>query len=95
MKKFIFSAVAMMAFSLSSMANNSGVELVDPLAFVESVEVLEVDCWTVAEFAEAAYTFIYPNNQSGAYNAFSHAYTVCAATLNCPSCLSGVTIHLY
>ena len=96
MKKFVFSAIAVMAFSVSSMANTIDVELVEPLVFEDNQEVLAVDCFAVAEAAETLYSIIYPGNAAGAYNAFSYAYDICAAIHgNCPTCLKGPTIHLY
>jgi hypothetical protein len=95
MKKFMFTAIAMMAFSVGSMANTIDVELVELVAFVESEEVLAVDCYEVASAAETLYTILQPGNPTGAYNAFSYAYDICAATMNCPGCLKGVTIHVY
>lgn len=95
MKKFMFSAIAVMAFSLGSMANTVDVELIDSTFDAESQVIWEVDCWTVAEFAEALYTYNNPNNSIGAYNAFSYAYSACAATGLCPSCLEGPTFHIY
>ncbi|WP_291116754.1 hypothetical protein [Flavobacterium sp. UBA6135] len=95
MKKFIFSAIAMMAFSESSMANinqpiieNVNVQNHDNAIELSNDRTTVIDCYNFAEVSENFHYIISGNNDTSVgYQVFADAYDDCVSRLNCPSCI--------
>jgi hypothetical protein len=67
MKKLFFSTIAVLAFSVSGMANES------------KTDIALTDCYTVAQAAEAAYKLAMGDSytNAGGYAVFAAAYDSC------------------
>jgi hypothetical protein len=84
MKKFMFSAIAMMAFSLSSMGNT----IEETQIYIEEDFVL-VDCYANALMSSEALGTVLNWNSRQRYDAFAELYEGCVASGNCHNCLHG------
>ena len=84
MKKILFSAIAMIAFSVGSMANKVALE--------ESLTV--VDCYQVATDVVNDISSDVGGGLSHqeSYELFSIAYDICVGSGECDNCLDGVTV---
>lgn len=85
MKKFVFSAIAVMAFSVSSMANTISEESLD--------EIIVVDCYQVAtDVVNQINRERGPLSSMEQYNLFSIAYNLCVQSGNCHNCVPEVVV---
>lgn len=95
MKKFVFSAIALMAFSVSSMANTNqptigfvDLENLDVINELSNDRTTAIDCYNYAEVSENFHYIISGNpDPSIGYQVFADAYEDCTNRLNCPTCI--------
>ena len=86
MKKFVFSAVAMMAFLMGSMANTIAEKTLDG--------IIVVDCYQVAtDVVNQINSEMGGLSSMEQYRLFSIAYDLCVGNGNCHNCVPEVVIN--
>jgi hypothetical protein len=80
MKKFMFSTVAMVLFSMSSFGNEAFIEEAD-------LTIRCVDCYQVAANAESTARSLSIYTEEELFAIFEFNYNTCAASGNCCNCL--------
>lgn len=84
-KKFMFSAIAMMAFSFSTIANTIEKEI---SLFLDE-EIMLTDCYREATQVSNALTAVLELSEAESYQAFATAYDNCVRSGRCSNCLEG------
>ena len=90
MKRLFYSTIAVLAFSVSGMANT--IEIYD--LETSTIEDTFLDCYIVAETAMQEHNAEtgYLMNYREQYAFFAAAYDLCVSTGKCTNCLEPITI---